>query len=229
MHSIVRTPTRPFFTRTLHVVHVLHAVSRGALLAAAVAAAGCASLSVPAHVPATTGAAQSQASYHDVIDLAGRLSVSYQRNGHDEALHGNFTWNQAPRQTSVTLLSPLGQTLAVIDILPGRATMTQANQPPRHAADVDALAASALGWPLPIGGLRDWLQGVAIDAGGQRIVATPRTDTPIATHDGWLLRYVTWEHDANGGDRPKRIDLTRTTQAAGDVALRIVVDTWQPH
>jgi outer membrane lipoprotein LolB len=29
--------------------------------------------------------------------------------------------------------------------------------------------------------------------------------------------------------RPKRIDLQRATDQAGDVSLRIAIDTWQPR
>jgi outer membrane lipoprotein LolB len=29
--------------------------------------------------------------------------------------------------------------------------------------------------------------------------------------------------------RPRRIDLERNTEQAGKVAIRIVIDTWQPH
>lgn len=188
---------------------------------------GCASL-VPPAGPGTE-AAQSAATraYRDAIDLSGRLSVRYQNGGRDEALHGSFVWAQHPDRTNITLLSPLGQTMAMIDVTPGGATLTQSGQPVRAAANADALAAEALGWPLPIAGLRHWLQGFAVDANGGKFIATPQA-TDVATRDGWKIRYVDWQNDGPQAQiRPKRIDLARYTEQAGDVSIRIVIDNWQ--
>lgn len=176
--------------------------------------------------PPSAGAARS---FHQAIELGGRLSVRYQSNGKDEALHGSFAWSQTPEQTIVTLLSPLGQTLALIEATPHGATLKQSGGQSRTAADVNALTASTLGWPLPVSGLRDWLQGFALDANGKRVTATPSTPA-ITTHDGWHIRYANWDIDNKPGaaaPHPRRIDLARSTEHAGDVSIRIVIDTWQ--
>lgn len=191
---------------------------------------GCATVSAPTE-PATTATPQAAVlrAYHDAIDLAGRLSVRYQENGKDQAVHGSFTWTQNTGHTVVTLLSPLGQTLATIDIKPTSSTLIQAGQPPRMAADVDALAAEALGWPLPVSGLRDWLQGFTVDAAGRRPVVAQESAN-VTTRDGWRIQYASWEDSADPAQRrPKRIDLARNTAQAGDVTLRVVIDNWQPH
>lgn len=197
------------------------------LLAAALV--GCAT---PVTPPSATGASEQAAAartYHPSIALGGRLSVQYQRNGQDEAVHGGFTWQQTAQATHVELLSPLGQILAIIDVDPGRAVLTQAGQPPRTADDADALAADTLGWPLPVAGLRDWLQGFAVDAQGNRWRAPPGDNASVVTQDGWKITYAGWQPDGEAGAmRPRRIDLTRTTPQAGTVAMRIVIDNWQP-
>jgi outer membrane lipoprotein LolB len=140
-----------------------------------------------------------------------------------------------PDRTVVTLLSPLGQTLAVIALTADSATLTQAGQPPQQASDADALAQSVLGWPLPVAGLRFWLQGMGRDANGQAFTASPHADT-FTTADGWNLKYVSWEDAAvpapatpDALPRPRRLDLQRATQVAGNVSLRLVLDTWQPE
>ncbi|MDB5823064.1 MAG: lolB [Herminiimonas sp.] len=167
--------------------------------------------------------------------MGGRISVLYQSAGRDEGLHGNFTWSQSPGRTVVTLLSPLGQTLAIIDLTADQATLTQAGQPPQQASDADALAQRVLGWPLPVAGLRFWLQAVGRDAAGQAFTATPQSDS-FTTADGWNLKYVSWEDAAASPagvagplPRPRRLDLQRTTREAGNVTLRLVLDTWQPE
>jgi outer membrane lipoprotein LolB len=187
----------------------------------------CAAL--PPTTPETTGQT-AQRRFHETIDIGGRLSVRYQANHREEALHGSFTWSQTPAQTLVALLSPLGQTVAVIDVNAEGATLRQAGQQAKSAANVDALTAETLGWPLPVAGLREWLQGFAVDASGKRLVAAP-PETHIDSRDGWRIHYASWLDDNPSSleNRPKRIDLARHTEQAGDVSLRIVIDTWQPR
>lgn len=205
---------------------------RHALAAALpLALSACASLA-PESVKETSASQTTAAerAFHEAIDFTGRLSVRYQSIQKEEAVHGSFTWEQRPARTAVTLLSPLGQTVAVIDATPQRATLTQGGHAQRIAANVDALTADALGWPLPIAGLRSWLQGFAVDHAGRRFVATPAA-ADVTTLEGWRIRYANWQNDTPSLTpmRPKRIDLSRTTEQAGDVSIRIVIDTWQAH
>lgn len=195
-------------------------------------AAGCASLAPPT-APGTgtiPSAATGARIFHDTIDVGGRLSVRYQGRQQEESLHGNFVWAQKPAQTTITLLSPTGQTLAVINVTPWGATLAQSGQPTRAAADVDDLTADTLGWPLPVAGMRSWLQGFAVDSAGQRVIASPE-NPDIVTRDGWRIHYANWQESAAPSSlgRPKRIDLARYTEQAGDVSIRIVIDTWQAH
>lgn len=188
--------------------------------------AGCAS--APPMPAAPSSAAIAAQRYHAAIELDGRLSVRYQRNGQDEAMHGSFAWSQNAARTQLTLLSPLGQTLAIIVLTPQGATLTQPGQPLRSAADADALATEALGWPLPIANLHNWLQGYALDAHGQRIAVAGSTQR-IRTPDGWQLQFPTWQNADSAATHPKRIDLERHTLQAGTIAIRIAIDHWQPQ
>ena len=208
-------------------------VGISAVIAFTLAVSGCASLNQPS-TPNAAVTSTSQREYHQAIDLSGRLSVRYQQDGKEQAVHGSFTWSQTSDHTIVTVLSPLGQTLATIDITPQQSTLHQAGQPLRTAADVDLLTAQTLGWPLPIAGLRDWLQGFGADANGKRFNLSPASDSSasnITTADHWLLQYVGWQTvDGSGGvasSYPKRIDLSRNTEQAGQVAIRIVIDSAQ--
>jgi outer membrane lipoprotein LolB len=196
--------------------------SAACMLALPLWLAGCASIAPPASTP---GTAPQLRAYQDNIELGGRLSVRYQQNGSEQAVHGSFSWSQTPGHTHVVLASPLGQTIAEIDVTPAAATLMQANQPPRVAADVDTLATETLGWPLPVAGLRDWLQGFVAGANGAR---QPVPVTPDATldSDGWRIRYASWQQDGTAPPQPKRLDLEREG-STGPVAIRIVIDTRQ--
>lgn len=199
------------------------ATLRNATLALTLVLTGCAALQTP---PVPPSVAQAARTYHPILTAGGRLSVRYQGPNGPEILAGSYEWRQTPSDTRIELLSPLGQTLARITVVPDGATMQQAGQPPRTAEDVDALTAQTLGWPLPVAGLREWLQGFGVDAQGQRFVATPSTNT-FTTDDGWHVRYPAWQDDGTGSARPLRVDLARRTDQAGDVSIRIVLDTWQ--
>ncbi|MGZ5818404.1 MAG: lipoprotein insertase outer membrane protein LolB [Burkholderiaceae bacterium] len=190
--------------------------------------AGCASITL-----STEQTPHPASTYQETINIDGRLSVQYQQNGSNEALHGNFNWSQTPKRTVITLSSPLGQTLALIEVTPEMSILTQSGQPSRMAADPDTLTERALGWPLPVAGMRYWLQGIAIDTNGRRFVASGQSEASatVSTQDGWQIRYVSWEDGdkSSASSHPKRIDLVRTTQQAGDVSIRLVIDNWQTN
>ncbi|WP_151448049.1 lipoprotein insertase outer membrane protein LolB [Lacisediminimonas profundi] len=178
--------------------------------------------------PATDQLAKAPRVYRDAIDIGGRLSVRYQQQG-EQLVNGNFSWIQRPDDTEVTLLSPFGQSVARITINPGLASFELAGKPPQTASDVDELAARTLGWPLPVSGLRSWLQGFVSTAAGIPVAASPIGQTALTSADGWRIVYSSWtEDESTFAMRPRRIDLLRNTPEAGEVELRIVIDTWQP-
>lgn len=163
--------------------------------------------------------------YHDDISLAGRLSVSFQQDGKARSVQGKFSWTQTKDQTDIALYSPLGQTMAKIAVAPGLARLQQAGEPVREATDIAELTAQTLGWPMPVAGLREWLQGFAQ-------VGTQRKAAPEGfTREGWTVRYVSWQGEPSDGVGvyPKRIDLRRLSAEAGEIGLRIVIDSWQPE
>jgi outer membrane lipoprotein LolB len=187
------------------------------LLAFAIALTGCATSTANLST-ATVG------EYRDSIDLSGRLSVNYQKDGRPESLNGNFDWAQQPGAIDVALMSPLGQIVAKINVKPDAATLTQGGQPPRTASDIDSLTQQTLGWPLPVSGLRDWLQGYALDAQGQRFRASP-SNSSVTTKDGWRLRFLEWQDAAAREPVPRLIHAERS--AVGDIqdlSIRIVVN-----
>lgn len=178
---------------------------------------GCTGLSPPATKVLAARAYQAQ------IEMSGRLSAQYEANYRQQSLSVHFTWSQTPQQIQINLFSPTGQTVATILINAQGAQLTEANQPPRFASDINQLSTDVLGWPLPVAGLRDWLQGF-LNADHAMII-TQATSSRIFTVDGWQLRYASWDTDSYF-ERPKRLDLSRQTEQAGPVSLRIVIDEW---
>lgn len=174
----------------------------------------------------TAATASTQRHYAQKIDIAGRLSIFYSdAKGEKKAAHGSFNWNQTSQSTDVTLFSPLGQTVAKIHSTPTEATLYQADRDPVQADDVDMLTANMLDWPLPIQGLKDWLQGFGKNSQHQTFNATINQESEITTDSGWRLSYLRWAQNRNGEWYPERINLNRQSEQAGDIAIRLVIDS----
>ncbi len=158
--------------------------------------------------------------------VKGRFSIHYQADGKEESLHGGFDWKQAPDYTVITLLSPLGQSMAKIEITPQLTTFIAPNKAPRSAANAEELIKSELGWTLPVTGLKDWLQGCATDMQGKPFIASPESKQVI-TRDGWQIDYITWI-EGPVMPLPKRINLTKGSSDSRDVNinLKLVIDEW---
>jgi outer membrane lipoprotein LolB len=169
----------------------------------------------------------SAAPYYKVISLSGRLSVSYQQLGKAQSLQGKFTWDQTANTTSVALFTPLGQTIAQIMIEPERAMLQQTGEALRIAKDINVLTSDALGWPLPVHGLKEWLQGFYTNALGQQQVVMRDAQTGFID-SGWEVQYVLWQEDGSGYRIPKRIDLKHLSKRHGEINLKIVLDSWTP-
>jgi outer membrane lipoprotein LolB len=167
------------------------------------------------------------APYYKAISLSGRLSVSYQQQGKAQSLQGKFTWDQTANTTSIALFTPLGQTIAQIMIEPDRAMLQQTGEALRIANDVNALTSDALGWPLPVHGLKEWLQGFYTNSLGQQQVIVRDAQSGFIDN-GWEVQYMLWQEDASGYRIPKRIDLKHLSKRHGEINLKIVLDSWTP-
>ena len=159
-------------------------------------------------------------SYLDELTLAGRLSVRYPVRDKTQSVQGKFLWSQRRDGTDIDIYSPLGQTLARIRIVPGRATLEQSGGVRREASSAEQLTEDALGWPLPVDGMRYWLQGFVREAGGRLLAATPEGPERLES-DGWRLSYPSWQASGQVAV-PKRIDAQ-----LGEIALRFVIDDWR--
>ena len=167
----------------------------------------------------------SVAAYRDTIDLNGKIAVTYQNNNETNRVGGKFSWTQRPGHIEVSMFDPFGQTVAEISVTPDSATLTQPKRAPRTEKDIDTLTRQALGYSLPVAGLRDWLQGYATDAQGKRFVASPANNN-VFTRDGWSLRFAEWQDKPgpNGAPLPKLIQANRgATADSGDLSISITI------
>ncbi|MFT3777804.1 MAG: outer membrane lipoprotein LolB [Ottowia sp.] len=88
---------------------------------------------------------------------AGRLGLTVDSEP-PQSYSAGFTLLGNPQAGELSLSSPLGSTLAVMQWRPGQALLRQAGQT-RSFASLDELAAAVTGTPLPVRALFGWLNG----------------------------------------------------------------------
>ncbi|MEM5341812.1 lipoprotein insertase outer membrane protein LolB [Paraburkholderia azotifigens] len=180
----------------------------GLAAAAIVALSGCAS--VKPQGPSTSNAAtavtaQTSRAYH------GRFAVQYvDQNGQQRNAYGNFDWQEHGDTVTLELRNPLGQTLAIVTSSPSAATLELPNRQPVTADNVSTLMQNALGFALPVEGLRYWLQPSVAPTSKATTEKDPQQETRLKEiqQDGWTIDYVAY------ADAPatsvKRVNLART-------------------
>ncbi|CAG9206241.1 Outer-membrane lipoprotein LolB [Paraburkholderia tropica] len=179
----------------------------GAALAALLALAGCATQAPhePSTARATTSlSTQASRAWH------GRFAVQYNdQNGQQRNAYGNFDWRQTDTTVTLQLLNPLGSTLAIVTSSPSQATLELPNKPPLTADNVSTLMQQALGFALPVEGLRYWLQPSVAPSSRARTTADPQNPQRLSQieQDGWTIDYLAYADAPATG--VKRVNLTR--------------------
>jgi outer membrane biogenesis lipoprotein LolB len=185
---------------------------RALATAGLLAITGCASTPPAAPVPALP-----ERVVEGPREWVGRFSVrlvSGDPAGKQEAADGRFELTSVPaaggRRLDLELISPFGQTMATAHRQPdGAAMLALADGRTLRAGSLDALLERALGWPLPIEQLPDWLDDrfenvTARDAQGA---------VTAATDSGWRI-----ERDA------RRWTLQRPQGAGGQLRVVLLLD-----
>jgi outer membrane lipoprotein LolB len=90
---------------------------------------------------------------------SGRLALSVQDQP-SQSFSAGFELRGRPQAGQLTLLNPIGGTLAVLQWQPGTALLQTPGQAPRQFASIDAMVEQATGASLPVAALFDWLAGV---------------------------------------------------------------------
>ncbi|CAB3784606.1 Outer-membrane lipoprotein LolB [Paraburkholderia caffeinitolerans] len=179
----------------------------GVAVAGLLTLAGCAT-QVP-HEPSTARATtslttQTSRAYH------GRFAVQYDdQNGQQRNAYGNFDWREADSTVTLQLLNPLGQTLALVTSSPAQATLELPNKQPLTADNVSTLMQQALGFALPVEGLRYWLQPSVAPTSRARTTPDAKDPQRLAQiqQDGWTIDYLAYADAPATG--VKRVNLTR--------------------
>lgn len=183
-------------------------VALGFVAAAVVALAGCAS--VKPQGPSTSNAATSVTAQTSRA-YQGRFAIQYNdQNGQQRNAYGNFTWQETGDTVTLQLRNPLGQTLAIVTSSPASATLELPNRQPLTADNVSTLMQNALGFALPVEGLRYWLQPSPAPTSRARTEKDPEQPSRLKqiTQDGWTIDYLAYADAPATG--VKRLNLSRS-------------------
>ena len=147
--------------------------------------------------------------------VEGRLSATDGR----EAASGRFEWVHADAHDRLTLFSPLGQVVALLEGGPAGASLEAADGSRREAADVDTLLPEVLGVDLPAARLPRWIQ--AAPAADAEVRDLDPAGRPQRVFDqGWRIDYAGYADDTAAA-APQRLEISR-----GDARVRLIIDSW---
>ena len=152
---------------------------------------------------------------------SGRFSAVATQGGQRESVSGRFSLEVRGTRQTIDLASPLGTTMARIEVGPDGARATGPQMQEVRGVDPDALTEQLLGWRLPVSGLSDWIEGRPAPARSARVERNGDRPTLIE-QDGWI---VTLAEYFDGTRRPRRMVLERAAAPpAPAVVLRLVMD-----
>lgn len=156
----------------------------------------------------------------DAFARTGRFAITVtEADGAQQAVQGGFQWRDDGRRYVLDLTNPLGSTEARVEGQPGAATLTRANGTQLQADDPDALAEEALGGPVPVSGLRDWLRGrLAGQPAPQELQRDDQGRPASFAQGGWQARLS--RYDALG---PQLLTLERR-EPGRRIVVRLVVN-----
>lgn len=149
------------------------------------------------------------------FSLAARLAIT---RG-DERVTVNIDWQHAPGSDTLTVRSPLGQTLAELSADPQGAVLRMGEHDSLSAPDLETLAARALGAPLPLAGLPHWVLGRAA-SDEARGVRDALGRWASLDDGGWKVVFAQYDSDMPEA-LPRLINLNR-----GEWHIRLRNDQW---
>jgi len=168
------------------------------------------------------------------VDYHGRFAVHYvDNNGEDRNVYGNFDLQQQADATTLQLLNPLGQTMARISVSPAGATLEVPDRAVQTAPAVETLMQRAIGFPLPMDGLRYWLKPEAAPNTPAQITHDPVSGrVKQIRQDNWTIDYLAYDDPtadkagklAGPDSAPLALKRVNLTRAQPPLDVKLVID-----
>jgi outer membrane lipoprotein LolB len=151
----------------------------------------------------------------------GRFAATAIDGARKDSVSGHFSIEVRGNRQVIDLATPVGTTIARVQIEPGRAQATGPQLRTATGPDAEELVEQLLGWRLPVSGLADWLEGrpdpsrpARTQMNGPRVSAIEQ--------DGWTIRIDEYSPATN---KPRRLSLDRAMMGREPaLSVRLIVD-----
>lgn len=148
--------------------------------------------------------------------LNGRIAVKYDSR-HSS---GGFHWRHAADSDDITMLAPLGITVAhVRRDAQGASLETSGKQ--YIASSSDELMQRTLGWHLPLRGMPYWVRAKPMPGEPASITRDDNGQISQLRQDGWDIHYTAYAA-GTADSLPLRM-----TMRHEQVQIRLLIDEWQ--
>lgn len=192
-----------------------------AALGALVLLSACASLPQP---PAVDDAQQAYERHVETLlerqswTLTARVAVRHD----EERWHANLRWQQNHDAFDIQLYGPLGRQIAHLQGDARAVVLRLPDGQQLEASEPSVLMSQAVGWSMPVAGMRYWLMGLS--APHTPIQAKALNEAGLLqelAQQNWIIQYERYQ-DASGPIMPQRLQMQwQETQ------LRLVADSWE--
>lgn len=172
-------------------------------------------------VPIGTSAELHQAHLNQVTQIEQfylQARIGIQSNGKGSS--GSTRWRHDVSGNDISMLSPIGSTVAKIITNDAGITLTTNDGKTLQATDAETLTEQHLGWRLPLEGLPDWALGRPAPGLMQKLEWDSMGLITKLEQNGWEIEYLEYM-EAGGYRLPKKINLH-----SKQLTLKLVIENW---
>jgi len=148
--------------------------------------------------------------------LKGRIGLQHTGKG----FSGQIEWQHQINRDLLTLYSPFGSQIAIIEKTPQQVTMIDAKGNRLSADDLENLTQKALGWSIPLEGLMDWSLGRPSVATIQQISWDEHGLLRRLSQEDWHIDYQSYV-ETQSYILPNRLTLRRE-----NLYLKLIIENW---
>jgi outer membrane lipoprotein LolB len=151
--------------------------------------------------------------------LAGRLYVSNGKDGGTVSL----AWTQDGARYDFVVHTPVTGRSFRLSGDAGGALLEGLDGGPQRGADAESLLRRALGWEVPLAGLRAWVLGLRVPGAPAELEFGPDGLPVLLRQAGWQVAYRAWD-TARQPPLPSKVF---ADDPAGGYKVRLSIESWQ--
>ncbi|CUB03089.1 lipoprotein insertase outer membrane protein LolB [Marinomonas fungiae] len=134
----------------------------------------------------------------------GRVGIRTEQ----DAISGNFNWDQNPEHYELNIYGPFGQGATRLKGIPGQQASLTYDDKELTGPNAEALLYHELGWHFPVTNVQYWIRGLVSPNSPAEIAYQADGTTPEQIiQDGWTVLYREFT-DLDGLKLPQRMQVT---------------------